>query len=79
MRKRLVIINISFITLFLTALITLILQHNHQLIGAGINRTFLFLLINVHIGIFCFLLYIIIRQGITLFVERKNGIPGSIF
>lgn len=79
MRKRLVIIGVSFCALFVTAWLSFFLQRNHQLIGAGINRTFLFLLINVHILVLGFLLYIIIRQSIKLFLERRKGVPGSVF
>ncbi len=79
MRKRLIIIIGSFVALFATAWLEFFLQRNHQLIGAGINRTFLFLLINLHVLLLGFLLYIIIRQSIKLFLERKKGIPGSVF
>ncbi len=79
MRKRFIIIIISIFALFLTAWVSFFLQRNHQLIGAGINRTFLFLLINVHILVLGFLLYVIIRQSIKLFIERKKGVPGSVF
>lgn len=79
MRKRLVIISVCFFALFATAWMSFLLQRNHQLVGAGINRTFLFLLINVHILVLGFLLYVIVRQSIKLFLERKKGVPGSVF
>lgn len=78
-RRRLVIIIISLFALFATAWVSFFLQRNHQLVGAGINRTFLFLLINVHILVLGFLLYVIIRQSVKLFIERKKGIPGTVF
>lgn len=55
------------------------LQKNHGIVGAGINRSFLFLMINAHIIAIVLLLYLIIRQSIKLFLERKKGIPGSVF
>jgi len=56
-----------------------LMQRNHQWLGAGVSRTFLFMLINVHILLLIFLLSIIIKQSIKLFFERKKGLPGSVF
>lgn len=79
MRRRIIIISICFVALFLTAWLELFIQRNHKLVGAGINRTFLFLLINAHVLVLGFLLYVIIRQSIKLFLERRKGVPGSVF
>ena len=57
----------------------LFVQKKHYLIGGGINRVFLFLLINTHILLTCFLLYLIVRHSIKLFMERRRGVPGSTF
>jgi len=55
------------------------MQKNQHLIGGGVNRTFLFLLINAHVVFVVLLLYLITRQGIKLFLERRKGVPGSVF
>ncbi len=56
-----------------------LVQKKHHLIGGGINRVFLFLLINTHVLIMGLLLFLIIRHAIKLFMERRNGVAGSIF
>ena len=78
-RKRFQILGISVLALFVTSWLELFLQKNQYLIGGGINRTFLFLLINVHIVVIIVLLYLIIRQSIKLFVELHRQTPGSAF
>ncbi|MFC1894526.1 ATP-binding protein [Candidatus Dependentiae bacterium] len=78
-RKRFHILGISIFALFVTSWFELFLQKNQDLIGAGINRTFFFLLINVHIVVIIVLLYLIIRQSIKLFVELHRQTPGSAF
>ncbi|MCK4517433.1 HAMP domain-containing protein [Candidatus Babeliales bacterium] len=49
------------------------------MIGGGISRPFLFLLINLYLAIGLVLLYLIIRQSIKLIVERRKKVPGSAF
>lgn len=78
-KKRFVIIGLSLFGLFISLLICMSLQKNHGIVGAGINRAFLFLLINVHVITIILLLYLIIRQSIKLFLERKKEVPGSVF
>jgi nitrogen fixation/metabolism regulation signal transduction histidine kinase len=56
-----------------------LVQKKHHLIGGGINRIFLFLLINAHLLITGFLLYLIIRHSVKLFMERRRGVAGSLF
>jgi len=57
----------------------LLAQKHHHLIGGGINRVFLFLLINTHMLIMGLLLFLIVRHSIKLFMERRSGVAGSIF
>lgn len=78
-KKRWIILSISFLGLFLTCWLELLLQHKSRLIGGGINRSFLFLLINLHIIIIAILLYIIIKHSLKLLIERRRNIPGSTF
>jgi two-component system nitrogen regulation sensor histidine kinase NtrY len=77
--KRILIIIVSLLALFLTTWLELFLQRKQNFIGAGINRTFLFLLINLHVIIIAFLLFVIIRQSIKLFLELRRSTPGSLF
>jgi two-component system nitrogen regulation sensor histidine kinase NtrY len=65
--------------LFATGLVSVFVQRNQHLIGGGINRTFLFLLINAHLIVSIILIYLIIRQSIKLAIERRKKIPGSAF
>ena len=78
-KRRLLIIVLSIGALFVTSWLELFLQRKQNLIGAGINRSFFFLLINVHVIVIVVLLYLIIRQSIKLFIERQQGMPGSGF
>lgn len=78
-KRRLLIIMLSIGALFVTSWLELFLQRKQNLIGAGINRSFFFLLINVHVIVIVVLLYLIIRQSIKLFIERQQGMPGSGF
>jgi len=78
-RKRFFFIGLSFLALFVTSWLELYLQRKQHLIGAGLNRTSLFLLINIHVIAIVGLLTIIIRQSIKLFIERRKEAPGSIF
>lgn len=57
----------------------LFMQKRHYLIGGGINRVFLFLLINAHVVLVVLLLYLIIRHSIKLFLERRKEVLGSVF
>jgi len=78
-RKRFFFIGLSFLALFVTSWLELFLQRKQHLIGAGLNRTSLFLLINIHVIAIVALLAFIIRQSIKLFIERRKEAPGSIF
>ena len=78
-RKRFLILFFSLFTLFITGWLELFFQKRQDLIGAGINRAFLFLLINAYFIVSIILLYLIIRQCIKLFTERKKEVPGSAF
>ncbi|MFA6263487.1 MAG: ATP-binding protein [Candidatus Babeliales bacterium] len=77
--KRLVYIILSCLGVVATIWLELFVQRKQHLIGGGVNRPFLFLLINVHVVIVVVLLYIIIRQSIKLFSERTKGSAGSVF
>lgn len=70
----LAVLAIVFMTWF-----GLFIQRNHNLIGGGINRTVLLLLINVHIILIALLLFFVIRHAIKLYYERRNRVPGSLF
>ncbi len=78
-KKRLFILSVSLISLFSISWFELYLQRTHNLIGGGINRASLFILINIHIIAIIILLFLITRQSIKLFVERQQTQPGSIF
>ena len=78
-KRRLQILVISIFALFVTTWLELFLQRKQNLIGGGINRVFLFLLINLHVVVIIFFLYLIIRQSIKLFVELHRETPGSSF
>lgn len=77
--RRISILVLGLLALFATTWVELFLQREQNTIGAGINRAFLFLLINFHVIIIAFLLYIIIRQSIKLFLEWHRSTPGSVF
>lgn len=55
------------------------IQRKQHLVGAGLTRAFLFVLINLHIIIAGFLLFLIVRQAIKLYIEHRDGIPGAVF
>jgi len=78
-KLRLLILALCFLALFTSTWAELFLQRKQHLIGGGISRSILFLLINVHIIVIVILLYLIIRQSIKLFVERHQNLPGSAF
>lgn len=77
--RRVLGIALCFVALFFTIWFELFVQKRHYLIGGGINRAFLFLLINAHVIVIILLLYLIIRQSIKLFFERRKGAAGSVF
>jgi two-component system, NtrC family, nitrogen regulation sensor histidine kinase NtrY len=77
--KRFLYIVLSCCGIVTTIWLELFVQRKQHLIGGGVNRPFLFLLINVHIVIVVVLFYIIIRQVIKLFSERIKGSAGSVF
>lgn len=78
-QKRFLFIILGSLAIFFITWLELFVQKKHYLIGGGLNRSFLFLLINVHVVIIVVLLYLIIRQSIKLFLERRKGEPGSVF
>jgi len=77
--KRIHILIISTITLFLTVWLELFLQKKQYLTSRTDNKIILFLLINLHIIIIVILIYLIIRQSIKLVVESGRKLPGSTF
>lgn len=77
--QRLVWIITATLTIACLSWVEFFVQKKHHLIGGGINRTFLFLLINAHLLVTGFLLYLIIRHSIKLFMERRRGVAGSLF
>lgn len=79
LQKRLLYIILSGFGIFVTIWLELLVQRKQHLIGGGVNRPFLFFLINLHIVIIVVLLYVIVRQFIKLFFERKKGPAGSVF
>ncbi len=78
-RKRWIILAFSFVALFIANWLELFLQRKSNIIGGGINRAFLFLLINLHVILIAILLYIIVKQSIKLVIERRRKTPGSGF
>ena len=78
-RKRYIVLLLSIVILFASAWLGVFFQRKQHLIGGGINRTFLFLLINAHLIVGVVLLYLIIRQSIKLILERRKKVPGSGF
>lgn len=78
-KKRLFIIICSLLSVLGISWFGLYLQRAHHIIGGGINRASLFLLINIHVGAIIVLLFLITRHSIKLFIERQQTKPGSIF
>lgn len=78
-QKRALGIILGFLSIGFTTWLELFLQKNQQLVGGGLSRTFLFLFINLHMVMVVILLYLITRQSIKLFLERRKGVPGSVF
>ncbi|MCK4650686.1 hypothetical protein KAT08_00785 [Candidatus Babeliales bacterium] len=78
-RKRFKTLLISFIALLVIIWLEIFLQKKQYFIGGGINRVFLFLLINFHIIVIIVLFYLIVRNTIKLFVELSRKKPGSNF
>ncbi len=78
-QKRYGVIILALLGIAFTTWIELFMQKRHSLIGGGLNRGFLFLLINAHIIVIVVLLYLIVQQAIRLFLERRKGVPGSVF
>ena len=77
--RRLIIIFISIISLIAVGLIDSIIQRKQKLVGAGITKAFLFVLINLHIILAGLLLFLIVRHSIKLYSEHRAGIPGAVF
>jgi two-component system nitrogen regulation sensor histidine kinase NtrY len=78
-KRRVLLLSLSFLALFVSTWLELFLQRNQAFVGAGISRPFLFLLINQHVVVVVILLYLIVRQSIKLFLERHKESPGSVF
>gem|GEM_PF-1134499 len=78
-RRRIALLSLCILALFVSCWFELFLQRNQSLVGAGISRPFLFLLINQHMVVVIILLYLIVRQSIKLFLERHKELPGSVF
>ncbi len=78
-KRRLQILGICILALFITSWLDLFLQRKQYLIGTEINRNLFFLLMNLHVVVVIVLLYLIIRQSIKLFVELHRKTPGSNF
>jgi two-component system, NtrC family, nitrogen regulation sensor histidine kinase NtrY len=79
MKRRFLSLLIIVFCLFLTLWVQFSLQQEHCYVVFGINRTLIFLLINITIIFIAFLFYLIIKQSIKLFMERRKKIPGSGF
>ncbi|MCB9492790.1 MAG: GHKL domain-containing protein [Epsilonproteobacteria bacterium] len=77
--RRLGVLALCCCALFITSWIELFLQRKQTIIGVGVSKTFLFLLINIHVVVMIILLYLIVRQSIKLFLERQKKVPGSVF
>jgi two-component system nitrogen regulation sensor histidine kinase NtrY len=78
-RHRFLGVGFGIVGLIAIIWLELFLQKKQHVIGGGVNRPFLFLLINAHIIIIVVLLYVIIRQIIKMFLERRKGAAGSVF
>lgn len=78
-QKRLILVFICFLAIFVTSWLELFVQRKQHLIGAGINRAFLFLLINAYVLVIALLLYFIVRHSIRLFLDYYKARPGSVF
>jgi two-component system, NtrC family, nitrogen regulation sensor histidine kinase NtrY len=72
-------IPINITLLAISILFTLMVQRHEHHIGGGIGRPLLFLLINLEIFIAILLAASIIRQSVTLFLDRYKDRPGSVF
>jgi two-component system nitrogen regulation sensor histidine kinase NtrY len=77
--KRIIAILTSLIILIASIFLAINLQKNDWVIAGGINRSLLFLLINIHLIIAITLLYFVIRETIKLFHERSKEEPGKVF
>jgi len=78
-RRRLAIVVVSLVALFITSWLGLFIQKRHLFVGKGVSSAPFFLLINIHAIILMVLLYIVVRQSIKLFSERRKEKPGSLF
>jgi two-component system, NtrC family, nitrogen regulation sensor histidine kinase NtrY len=78
-RTRYVVLIFSTVILCVIAWLAIFFQRKPYLIGGGVNRIFLFLLINAHLLVSIVLLYLILRQSIKLYIERRRQEPGSAF
>lgn len=78
-QKSFLSIALGILCLFFFTWFELFMQRKHYLIGGGLNRVFLFLLINAHVALIVLLLYLIVRQSIKLFLERRKEVLGSVF
>lgn len=78
-KKRFLKIIICFLSVIAVSVSSSFLQHKHHMIGMGIDRTIVFLLINAQIILIGFLMYLIIRNGLKIAFERWTGAPGASF
>ncbi len=78
-RRRLALLAAAVVTLCFTSWLELFLQKRQHVIGGGLDRVVLFVLINAHVLVILILLYAITRQAIKLFTERSAQVPGSAF
>jgi len=78
-RKRFFVILFGITAIFILSWLEISLQKKQSFIGFKINKVLLFFFINLHVIILGIFLFLIIRQSIKLFVERKKKIPGSLF
>lgn len=78
-QKRLIMVFVCFLAIFVTSWLELFMQRKQHLIGAGINRAFLFLLINAYVFVIALLLFFIVRHSVKLFIDYYKARPGSVF
>ena len=78
-QRRCIAIALAIGSIFFVTWLDLFVQRHHDLIGGGLSRTVLLVLINLHIIIIALLLFFIVRHAIKLYYERRSQIPGSLF
>ncbi len=78
-RKRFMLLFLGLLAFFITSWLELYLQNKQQFVDSGVNKISLFLLININVIVIVILLYLIIRQSMKLFIERRKETPGTAF